>query len=37
VAALQALGVDTSAVAALVEERIMGHGRQVGVVRAIVP
>ena len=36
VAALQALGVDTSAVAALVEERIMGHGRQVGVVRAIV-
>mgnify|MGYP002868846002 CR=1 FL=1 len=37
VAALQALGVDTSAVAALVEERIMGHGHQVGTVRAIAP
>jgi L-asparaginase II len=37
VAALQALGIDTSAVAALVEERIMGHGRQVGSVRAIAP
>lgn len=37
VAALQALGIDTTAVAALVEERIMGHGRQVGVVRAIAP
>jgi len=36
-AALQALGVDTSGVAALVEERIMGHGRQVGTVRAIAP
>lgn len=36
-AALQALGIDTSAVAALVEERIMGHGRQVGSVRAIAP
>lgn len=37
VAALQALGIDTTAVAPLVEERIMGHGRQVGVVRAIAP
>ena len=37
VAALQALGVDTSGVAALVEERIMGHGHQVGTVRAIAP
>jgi len=37
VAALQALGIDTSAVAALVEERIMGHGHQVGTVRAIAP
>ncbi len=36
-AALQALGIDTTAVAALVEERIMGHGRQVGSVRAIAP
>jgi glyoxylase-like metal-dependent hydrolase (beta-lactamase superfamily II) len=27
------LGIDTSAVAALVEERIMGHGRQVGTVQ----
>lgn len=35
VAALQALGIDTTAVAPLVEERIMGHGRQVGVVRAV--
>lgn len=35
VAAMQRLGIDTSAVAALVEERIMGHGRQVGSVRAI--
>ena len=35
VAALQALGIDTTAVAALVEERIMGHGRQVGSVRAL--
>ena len=31
------LGIDTTAVAALVEERIMGHGRQVGTVRAIAP
>ena len=37
VAALQALGIDTRAVAPLVEERIMGHGRTVGVVRAIAP
>ena len=37
VAALRALGIDTTAVAALVEERIMGHGRQVGSVRAIAP
>ena len=36
-AALQALGIDTTAVAALVEERIMGHGRQVGSVRAVAP
>ena len=36
-AALQALGIDTTAVASLVEERIMGHGRQVGSVRAIAP
>jgi L-asparaginase II len=34
-AAQQALGIDTTAVAPLVEERIMGHGRQVGTVRAI--
>ncbi len=37
VAALQALGIDTRAVAPLVEERIMGHGRTVGAVRAIAP
>jgi L-asparaginase II len=37
VAALQRLGIDTSDVEALVEERIMGHGRQVGTVRAIAP
>ena len=37
VAALHALGIDVSAVAPLVEERIMGHGRQVGVVRAVTP
>jgi L-asparaginase II len=37
IAALQALGIDTTAVATLVEERIMGHGRQVGSVRAIAP
>ena len=35
VAAMQRLGIDTTAVAALVEEKIMGHGRQVGSVRAI--
>jgi L-asparaginase II len=34
-AAMQRLGIDTTAVAALVEEKIMGHGRQVGSVRAI--
>lgn len=37
VAAMQRLGIDTSAVAAVVEEKIMGHGRQVGSVRAIAP
>ena len=37
VAALRRLGVDVSAVEALVEERIMGHGRQVGTVRAVAP
>jgi L-asparaginase II len=37
IAALQRLGIDTTDVAALVEERIMGHGRQVGTVRAIAP
>lgn len=37
VAALEALGIDTAAVAALVEERILGHGQQVGSVRAIAP
>ncbi len=36
-AGLRALGIDTTAVAALVEERIMGHGRRVGSVRAIAP
>lgn len=37
VAALARLGVDVSELAPLVEEKIMGHGRQVGVVRAIAP
>jgi L-asparaginase II len=37
VAALARLGIDVSAVAPLVEERIMGHGRQVGTVRAVAP
>ncbi len=37
VAALRALGIDVSAVDPLVQERIMGHGRQVGVVRAVLP
>jgi len=37
VAALRRLGVDVSPVEALVEERIMGHGRQVGGVRAVAP
>ena len=36
VAALRALGVDVATVEPLVEERIMGHGRQVGIVRAVV-
>ena len=35
VAALGALGVDVATVEPLVEERIMGHGRQVGTVRAV--
>lgn len=35
-AALRALGVDVSAVESHVQEPIMGHGRQVGVVRAVV-
>ncbi len=34
VAALQRMGVDVSEVAVLVEQRIMGHGQTVGVVRA---
>ncbi|MCE9623485.1 MAG: asparaginase [Actinomycetia bacterium] len=37
VAALRALGIDVSHVEPLVQERIMGHGRQVGIVRAILP
>jgi L-asparaginase II len=37
VAALGRLGVDVADVAAKVEERIMGHGRQVGTVRAVAP
>jgi L-asparaginase II len=37
VAALHALGVDTSAVEPLVTEWILGHGRCVGEVRAITP
>lgn len=37
VAALRALGIDVSSVEPLVQERIMGHGRQVGVVRAVAP
>ncbi len=36
VAALRALGVDVSAVEPHVQQAIMGHGRQVGVVRAVV-
>lgn len=35
VAALRALGIDVSAVEAHVQQAIMGHGRQVGLVRAI--
>lgn len=35
VAALRALGVSVDAVAPLVEQRIMGHGRPVGTVRAV--
>ncbi len=37
VAALARMGVDITAVAPLVEEKIMGHGRQVGVVRCVAP
>jgi L-asparaginase II len=37
VAALRRLGVDVTAVAPLLEERIMGHGRPVGTVRAVAP
>jgi L-asparaginase II len=37
IAALARLGVEVSAVEGLVEERIMGHGHQVGVVRAVAP
>jgi L-asparaginase II len=37
VAALRALGVDTSAVEPLVTEWMLGHGRHVGEVRAIAP
>ncbi len=37
VAALRALGVDTSVVEPLVTEWILGHGRHVGEVRAIAP
>jgi L-asparaginase II len=37
VAALRALGIDVSAVEAHVRQPIMGHGRQVGLVRAVVP
>ncbi len=37
VAALARLGVDVAHLAPLVEEKIMGHGRQVGVVRSIAP
>ncbi|CAN5649000.1 asparaginase [soil metagenome] len=35
-AALRALGVDVSAAEGVVQQRIMGHGHQVGVVRAVV-
>ena len=37
VAALRALGIDVSDVADLVQQPIMGHGQQVGVVRAVLP
>ena len=36
-AALRAMGVDTTAVADQMEVRIMGHGRTVGTVRAVAP
>lgn len=36
-AALTALGIDVSGVPPLAESRIMGHGRQVGSVRAVAP
>ncbi|MEY4338666.1 MAG: hypothetical protein RLZ14_516 [Actinomycetota bacterium] len=35
-AALAALGIDVAAAAPLMEERIMGHGKQVGTVRVVV-
>jgi L-asparaginase II len=35
-AALARLGIDVAVAAPLMEERIMGHGKQVGTVRAIV-
>ncbi|MEI8239930.1 MAG: asparaginase [Actinomycetota bacterium] len=37
VAALRSLGVDVSEAAPLLEERILGHGQPVGVVRAVQP
>lgn len=37
VAALRALGLDVEEVAAMVREPIMGHGREVGDVRAVAP
>lgn len=37
VAALQALGIDVTAVRPLVEQVIMGHGQRVGAVRAVAP
>ena len=37
VAALRRLGVDVSAVAPLLEQTLLGHGRPVGVVRAVAP
>jgi L-asparaginase II len=37
IAALRALGVDVAVAAPLLEERILGHGQPVGVVRAVRP